>query len=75
MESIQHNTDKLAQQLFNERPIQYKRGTDIKFSCEGDKTEKKNPRRRNIINFSFEMNNIKFKLLNFNFLQNGCHFF
>jgi len=49
MESIQNNTDKLAQQLFNERPIQYRRGTDIKLSCGGDKRKK--TWRRNIINF------------------------
>jgi len=39
LDSIQHNTDKLVQQLFNERPIQYKRGTDIKLTCEGVKRE------------------------------------
>jgi hypothetical protein len=41
MDSIQHNTDKLAQQLFNERPIQFKRGTDIKLSCETEKKQLK----------------------------------
>jgi len=41
MDSIQQNTDKVAQQLFNERPIQFKRGTDIKLTCEGVKRKKK----------------------------------